>query len=221
MSIMPLQTKMKLVNSRLVGWYESNGRDFPWRYTTNPYHVLIAEMLLRRTTATAVAKVYPDFIKRFDSPKTLAQSRIPSIAKQITTLGLQNQRATHLKQAAISIVNDNNSKIPNDFDKLFNLPGVGRYVASAVLNFAFRKPVSMIDGNMLLFISRVFGLKFTGPEDEDAWSFMDSFGPESQQSIFYWSIIDLVGTVCIRQSPRCEICPLDELCSWKKKEGKR
>jgi A/G-specific adenine glycosylase len=212
---------MKLVKSRLVEWYQSNGRDLPWRHTTNPYHILIAEMLLRRTTATAVARVYSDFINRFESPDILARSRISSIEKQVSTLGLQNQRAGHLKQTAISIVNEYNNEIPNDFDKLSNLPGVGRYVASAVLNFAFGEPVSMVDGNMLHFLSRVFGLKFTGPEDEEAWRFMDSFDSGFQRSIFYWSIIDLVGTVCIRRSPRCEICPLNKLCSWKKTREER
>lgn len=216
MSDNSIEKKVKHIGSQLMTWYDSFGRDFPWRHTNNPYHILIAEMLLRRTTATAVARVYPDFITHYDSPEVLAQSRLSSIAKRVTTLGLQNLRAKHLKQTATIIVNDYQSKIPPDFDKLSKLPGVGRYVASAVLNFAFNEAISLIDGNVLHFISRVFGLRFTGPEDEAAWQFMYSFGPELQHSVFYWSIIDLVGTVCIRHSPRCEICPIPELCSFKK-----
>ena len=219
MSENSLESKKRQVNIRISDWFKTNGRDFPWRITKEPFRILVAEMLLRRTTATAVARVYPDFIIRFDTPERLSRSRVSTIAKQVTMLGLQNLRAQHMKITASRIVNDFKGTIPNDFEKLSSLPGVGRYVSSAILNFAFGEPVSLVDGNVIHLMSRVFGLKFNGPSDEDAWSFMNSFGLDAQSSAFYWGIIDLVAMVCTRKSPRCTICPLNELCTWKRESG--
>ena len=206
--------KMKQVRAHIISWYKTNGRDLPWRRTKEPFQILVAEMLLRRTTATAVARVFPDFILRFSTPELLARARTITIAKQVTTLGLQNMRSQQLKYAASRIVSDFGGIVPNDYEELSSLPGVGRYVASAVLNFAFGKPIPLVDGNVIRLISQVFGSKFDGPSDERAWKFMSSFDAGTQQGAFYWGIIDLVSTVRIRTSPRCSGCPLKELCSW-------
>ena len=214
MSINSLESKKEQIKNQIIDWYKTNGRNFPWRVTKNTFHILIAEMLLRRTTATAVARVFPDFISRYDTPEQLANSRITTIAKQVSTLGLKMSRAKHLKQTASRIVKDFDGKVPNDFIELSKLPGVGRYVASAVLNFAFGEPFPLVDGNVIHLISRVFELKFDAPSDEEAWRFMDSFGPDAQRSVFYLGIIDLVAMVCIRSTPRCSTCPLNQLCSW-------
>lgn len=210
------ESKKSKMTSLLVQWFKTNGRDFPWRTSHNPFHILIAEMLLRRTTATAVARVFPNFIQRYTTPTQLASSRISNIAKEVTTLGLQTQRAQHLKQTARRIITDFNGNVPNDFDKLASLPGVGRYVASAVLNFAFGESVALVDGNVIHLISRVFGLIFGGPSDKEAWNFMGSFGSDTQHNVFYWSIIDVVATICIRASPRCSDCPLEQICLYAK-----
>jgi A/G-specific adenine glycosylase len=174
-------------------------------------------MLLRRTTATAVARVYSNFLHRFDTPGSLARSRLTTIEKLVTTLGLQKLRAKHLKETARILVSDFNGEVPSNFHELSALPGVGRYVASAVLNFAFGRQVPLVDGNVVHLISRVFDIEFKGPSDDEAWKFMESFGNNAQHSVFYWSIIDLVAAVCIRSSPRCSVCPLKQICSWTKK----
>ena len=212
-----LKKKRNQMVQLLTKWYPTNGRDFPWRRTTNPYNILIAEMLLRRTTATAVLRVYPDFIRRYNDPTSLARSRLFTIERQVTSLGLQKLRAHHLKDTARRLVSDFQNEVPSNFKELSILPGVGRYVASAVLNFAFGKPVSLVDGNVVHLVSRVFDIQFESSVDEEAWIFMESFGPDSQHSVFYWSIIDLVALVCIRSSPRCSECPLKKICSWIKK----
>ena len=148
-----LKRKRKQMEQLLSKWFQANGRDFPWRNTKNPYHILIAEMLLRRTTATAVLRIYPGFIRRYNEPVSLARSRLSTIEKQVTTLGLQTLRAQHLKETARRLVSDFQNEVPSNFKELSILPGVGRYVASAVLNFAFGKPVSLVDGNVVHLVS--------------------------------------------------------------------
>jgi len=213
-----LNIKKNQFAQHLIEWYKNHGRNFLWRNTKNPYHILIAEMLLRRTTATAVTRVYPNLILRFENPGKLARAGLSTIENQIASLGLQKQRATHLKSTATSIVKDHEGRVPKDFVALSRLPGVGRYVASAVMNFAFGMSLPLVDGNVIHLLSRVFDLHFNGPTDEKAWQFMESFEPNIQHSVFYWSIIDLVAMVCVRSTPRCSTCPLYQLCSWNKKK---
>ncbi|OLS24766.1 MAG: G/T mismatches repair enzyme [Candidatus Thorarchaeota archaeon AB_25] len=201
------------VRKRVINWYEQSGRRFPWRNTTDPYHILIAEILLRRTTASAVSRVFTDFIHRFDSPNRLKRARESTIVKALSSLGLQDLRAKQLKETASILVKDYNGIVPRSDESLQSLLGVGDYIASAVRNFAFGEPVPLVDGNVIHFISRVFGIHFAGPTDVQAWEFMTQFGNPHEAKL-YWGIIDLVATVCLRQNPRCGSCPLTKVCEW-------
>ena len=205
--------KNTLVRKRVIKWYNQHRRPFPWRETTDPFQVLIAEILLRRTTASAVSRVYTSFIDRFDTPSRLASARESTIARALSSLGLQTLRAKQLKRAASTIVKDYNGEIPKTHEELLFLPGVGHYIASAVRNFAFGEPVPLVDGNVVHFLSRVFGIEFSGPNDKVAWEFTNQFGG-SHESELYWGIIDIVGTICLRQNPRCSICPIAKSCDW-------
>ena len=202
-----------IVRKKVITWFDQYGRNFPWRKTTDPYLILIAEILLRRTTASAVSRVFTDFIGRFDSPERLARSRESTIARALSSLGLQTLRAKQLREAASIIVKDYGGEVPKSDESLQSLPGVGDYIASAVRNFAYGKSVPLVDGNMIHFLSRVFGTQFVGPTDTKAWGFMTHFGG-SHKAKLYWGIIDLVATVCLRRNPRCGVCPLSKVCTW-------
>ncbi|MBY8998434.1 MAG: hypothetical protein KGD60_11940 [Candidatus Thorarchaeota archaeon] len=201
------------VRKKVILWYNQHGRSFPWRNTTDSYHILIAEILLRRTTASAVSRVFNDFMNRFDSPTRLAHARESTIVRALSTLGLQTLRAKQLKETASIIVKDWNGEIPKSHESLQSLPGVGNYIASAVRNFAYGESVPLVDGNVIHFISRVFGIQFAGPTDTKAWEFMAPFGG-SHKAKLYWGIIDLVAAVCLRRNPRCGVCPLSKVCEW-------
>jgi len=217
MNLLPTESTKSMIQESIIRWFDANGRDLPWRTTSDHYEVLIAEMLLRRTTATAVARIYSAFIRRFERPERLARARVRTIASMVGTLGLQNLRARHLQQTAAHIVKEFKGSIPDTMEGLVNLPGVGVYVASAVLNFAFCRPSPLVDGNTIHLLSRLFELEFAGPADRNAWDFIASFELGGQNKAFYWGIIDLVAMVCLRRVPRCEICPLHEPCIWRHK----
>jgi A/G-specific adenine glycosylase len=205
--------KHNLVRKKVISWYDQYGRRFPWRTTNDPYQILIAEMLLRRTTASAVSRVFNDFMSRFDSPKTLARAHESTIAQALNSLGLQSVRASQLKKTALVIVEEHDGEVPTSFETLQSLPGVGPYIASAVMNFAYGKSVSLVDGNVIHFISRVYGIRFPGPTDMKAWEFMFQVGGH-QDARLYLGIIDLVAAICLKRNPRCDMCPLSELCDW-------
>jgi A/G-specific adenine glycosylase len=205
-----------MVRNRVIKWFENHGRSFPWRETTDPYHVLIAEILLRRTTATAVARVYETFMNRFNSVERLARAREPTIARSLSSLGLQSRRAHELKKMASKIIKNHSGAVPRSHQDLLALPGVGAYIASAVRNFAYGDPAPLVDGNVVHFLARVFGINYDGPTDSGAWEFMTNFGGNNQDAKLYWGIIDLVATVCLRRNPRCHICSLSEVCKSSK-----
>jgi A/G-specific adenine glycosylase len=171
-------------------------------------------MLLRRTTGSAVLRVYPDFISKYPSPQSLATASIPTISRVVNTLGLQKMRAKHLRAMARELQATHSGEVPVEYHDLHALPGVGRYIANAVLNFAFGIPTSLVDGNILHLISRVFGLMYSGPSDDRAWKFMDRFGGKHQDAKLYWGVIDLVAGTCLRRGPRCVLCPLSRECRW-------
>ncbi len=205
---------MQQVREILIHWFESHGRSLPWRTTTDPYKVLVAEMLLRRTTAKAVSRVYPEFITRFPTVQSLADAQMSDVAAVLATLGLQSVRTSHMIATARILKMEHGSIVPPDMSTLASLPGVGRYVASAVLNFAFGHPVPLVDGNTLHLVKRLFGVVFKGCDDEEAWQFMRMLGGEQQDRRLYWGIIDLVAAICLRRAPRCGMCPLNDLCQF-------
>lgn len=205
--------RLKAVRERIIDWYEENGRDFSWRSTTSPYQILIAEVLLRRTTATAVSRVFEEFIGRFSTLEQLAKARKSSIERSISTLGLQSVRAHHLKEMAQVILINHDGFIPNDLASLEALPGVGKYAAAAVMNFAFDVPEPMVDGNVVHLMNRVFSLGISVPTDGKIWEFMKTFGG-LQDKRLYWGMIDLVASVCLRRNPRCNLCPISAACDF-------
>ncbi|MCF2137075.1 MAG: hypothetical protein K9W43_07485 [Candidatus Thorarchaeota archaeon] len=199
---------------RIISWYTKSGRSFSWRRTDDPYKVLIAEMLLRRTTATAVSRVYDDLVSHFPSVEVLARAKIELIGDMIKTLGLQNTRAKHLHDAAVMILNEFEGVVPDTAEHLVQLPGLGAYGVAAVLNFAFHRPVPMVDGNVVHLLQRFFGLSFTGSNDTSALEFMRRFGGRKQSPFLYWGIIDLVALLCHRRGPLCDQCPLRSKCKY-------
>ncbi len=206
------ESLLNWVRSRIIEWFDANGRHFSWRETDNPYRILIAEMLLRRTTAKAVSRVFDEFVSRFESVSDLANADTNEIASMIRGLGLQNMRARHLSKAAKIITDEFGGLVPRELEKLRSLPGLGRYGASAVQNFGFGLPVPMVDGNILHFFNRFFGVELSGPDDEKAWALARRLGGESHDRRLYWGIIDLVSLVCLHRRPRCESCPVQERC---------
>ncbi len=201
------------IREAIIKWYERFGRRYPWRETRDPYSVLIAEMFLRRTTAEAVMRVYPTFIMRYGTLERLSRARLSALEKILTPLGLQTIRSRNVRDAAGMIIRSHGGTIPAERSALEKLPGVGRYTAAAVLNFAFGKPVPMVDGNIVHLLNRLFATDFHGACDNRAWSFMESFGAPSHDRRLYWGLIDLVATVCLRRRPRCSRCPVNDRCA--------
>jgi A/G-specific adenine glycosylase len=126
---------------------KQHGRDFPWRATHDPYHILVSEIMLQQTQARRVVPFYQDFIKKFPTVQALAHAPLPRVLKAWNGLGY-NRRARHLHEAAKRITKEHKGIMPRSFEELRALPGVGEYTARAVCAFAFGNGETMLETNI-------------------------------------------------------------------------
>lgn len=200
----------------IIKWYNSNGRRLPWRDTNEPFQILVAECLLQKTDVEKVKAVYEEFISRWAFPQALSKARISSILKIIQPLGLR-YKASRLKATAKAIVEKFDGEIPEAEDKLLELPGVGRYIASAVECFAFNKPKAVLDTNVIRIFNRVFGIKSekNRPRDDpQLWSFAQTLVPAYNAKEYNWGLIDYGALVCKSKKPMCGECRLYNICMF-------
>ncbi|PIS44681.1 MAG: Fe-S cluster assembly protein HesB [Ignavibacteria bacterium CG08_land_8_20_14_0_20_37_9] len=140
----------KIVNdfqTKILFWYKIHKRDFPWRKTTDPYYILVSEVMLQQTQAVRVVPYYEKFIKRFPSFKDFALAKNNDVLKVWSGLGFNN-RAIRLKEIAKIIQNKFKGVFPQQNDQLLALKGIGNYTAAAVLAFAFNRRFAVIDTNI-------------------------------------------------------------------------
>jgi A/G-specific adenine glycosylase len=196
----------------LAKWYATNGSHYPWRNTRDPYKVLMTEIMLQRTRADIVAKMFPTFFGRYPTLKALAKASSKEIAEMLTPLGLTHRipRIVELTAAMSKM-----SGIPRDRDALLELPGVGPYIADAILCYSFGMPTVPIDVNIRRLLGRYYGGVDTKRHAEKALrSFLTRRKREMDIRKLNWAFLDLAKTVCMTNIPTCHECPLAVGCKY-------
>lgn len=202
--------------TELLTWYTENGRhQFPWRTTKDPYHVVIAEFLLQQTHVRKVEEVYEQLLLKYPNISELARADILTLEEIIAPIGLKYRAARLIKTAEI-ICSQHNAKIPNDYNELRKLPGIGDYIANAVQCYAFDQPVVPIDTNVIRLFTRYFGYTSKNPrprmDKELASKIRAHFeGMESTRAANL-AVLDLAGAVCTANNPKSIQCPLSKNC---------
>ena len=218
---MSIQTKgigrgrIRAVRRRLLGWVADNLRDFPWRRPgATPYEVLVAELLLKRTTATAVARVYPSFMERYPDVRALAMADEPQLAEALQPLGLSHQRAWAIRQLAVAL-EGRGGRIPRNIRSLEGLPGLGTYAARAIMSFGFGVRTAVVDGNVERVLRRAFGRAIGfDARGRVITELAGQLLPRSQHRAYNFALIDLGAEVCKPTKPRCPVCPLQAICDY-------
>ena len=202
-------------HSTVLNWFEGNARRFPWRRTSNPFHILIAEVLLRQTQAHRVVEPYLVLIERYPTPEALAQANPCSLTEWFRPLGLY-RRANSLIEASRLIVDQHSGCVPKDLDALLSLPGIGVYSARAILCMAFKVPVPMVDESSGRLFRRVWGLPEKGPayNDRTLLEMAERMIPCNQCREFNLGILDIAAAYCHVRKPICVVCPLASSCSF-------
>ena len=203
----------------LLSWFKNNRRTFIWRQTSDPFTILIAEILLKKTQAIAIEKYLPSFLARYHGTHDLIDSPVKSIANTLAPLGLSQQRAKQLKALAEAISNDYRGSIPKDKEELLKLPGIGPYTAGAILSFAYGMPEPIVDTNIARIITRYYGIMPSHGEarrSPEIWvKAKEMIGTDGKiaQNI-NWALLDLGAMVCKNTKPIHEKCPLLESCTF-------
>jgi A/G-specific adenine glycosylase len=196
----------------LLGWYRKSQRKLPWRGTTDPYHILVSEIMLQQTRVAVVEERYRKFIVQFPSAEKLARAKEARVLAAWSGLGYY-RRARALHAAAKEIVQ--RGSFPRTAPQLMELPGIGRYTAAAVASIAFGEPVAVVDGNVKRVIDRVVNRKATlaGPTaQEQYWEIANQLLDRQSPGNFNQAMMELGALVCLPAQPRCHACPVANLC---------
>ncbi len=204
------QTLAELV----VAWFRENGRAFPWRETTNAFHILVAEVLLRQTQAHRVAEPYAELVARYPDPESLGRAEVASLRQWFGPLGLV-RRADSLIETARLLVQEHAGQVPQDLEELQTLPGIGRYSARAILCLAFGRPFPMIDEGSGRVLRRVLGHEIDGPaySSRSLMTHAQALLPEDSAREFNLGLIDIAARFCRPRKTLCSECPLATECA--------
>jgi len=205
----------------LLKWYKVNKREFPWRRTDNPYYIIIAEILLQQTNVRKVTPVYKKIINIYETPEFLAAADIDDLEEIIKPLGLI-YRAQRLIKIAEILVNRYNSKVPSNKKELKLLPGVGDYIADAVLCYGYHKKTIPIDTNVIRVFSRYYNLKSNysrSRNDKGLLTKIRSLYNFEDYKDSNLAVLDFASKVCKAKKPRCNICCLNDNCRYFNDKG--
>ena len=201
----------------LGSWYESEGRDFPWRRTRDPWAILVSEVMLQQTTIATIEKRYEAWMEQFPSPKDLAQASESVMLRSWEGLGYYN-RVRNLQKTAQAVTKQGG--FPQDKKGLLALSGIGPYTAAAVASFAFHQPEALVDANVARVFARLFddetpvdtplGMKLLA---ERAEALLDRERPH-----LYNNALMELGQVYCKKMPECLLCPVRSCCQTERAE---
>jgi A/G-specific adenine glycosylase len=215
--------KEQLVTKKILNWYDLNKRSLPWRKNVSnlkrQYYTLVSEFMLQQTQVVTVIPYYNKFIKNIPTLKILAKVQNKKLIKLWEGLGYYS-RAKNLKKTAQVVIENFKGKLPDNFEDLKSLPGIGNYTASAILAIAFNKPYIPLDGNIERVLKRYLYLK---KDNEIQKEYLQNkkkiFGRSKRSSDYAQALMELGALVCKPFNPICHQCPISKKCkSFKNKD---
>lgn len=207
--------RLRAVEKPLLAWYASRARKLPWREDSKPYRVWISEIMLQQTRVEAVRPFFEQFIKALPKVEDVAVCPEEQLLKLWEGLGYYN-RVRNIQKAAVRIVKEYGGRLPADYEKLKELPGIGNYTAGAVASIAYDLPVPAVDGNVLRVYARIM------EDDSDILKqsvktkvekeFLKVM-PGSRSGTFNQALMELGAMICVPNgAPKCGVCPVAEYC---------
>ena len=201
--------RLSMLRTVLHRWWPESRRRYPWRESPEGYPRLVAEVLLQRTRADAVAAIWPGFISRFPSASHLASSTEEEIAVVVQSLGLANKRARNLQRLGTALADADSP--PREFDQLLALPGVGPYSAGAYVATWHGERSVPVDSNVIRVLDRVV----RGDDrltKSDARTLLASLMRNGDPETIVFGLVDFGAYPCSPRAPSCEQCPAAAFC---------
>ena len=208
--------KELLITKNILNWYDFNKRLLPWRKDLSlqkkEYYTLVSEFMLQQTQVVTVIPYFNRFIKNIPNLQTLAKVQNKKLIKLWEGLGYYS-RARNLKKTAQVVIKKFKGKLPNNFQDLLSLPGIGNYTASAILAIAFNKPYIPLDGNIERVLKRYLYLKKDREIQKDNLIRKKSiFGVSTRSSDYAQALMELGALICKPKNPLCNQCPISNKC---------
>jgi len=208
-----------LLHTRVLPWYARSARSLPWRDDdATPWGVFVSEVMLQQTPVARVLPVWQQWLARWPEPSDLAREAPGEAVRAWGRLGYP-RRALRLHAAAAAIVERFDGRVPGTEAELLTLPGVGTYTAAAVATFAFGERTTVVDTNVRRVLARtVHGEEYAAPSPtRGELAVAAGLVPSDATSARAWSVgvMELGALVCTARSPRCEACPLADVCAWR------
>ena len=215
--------KEQLLTKKILKWYDLNKRSLPWRKNVSEqkrqYYTLVSEFMLQQTQVVTVIPYFNRFIKSIPDLRSLSKVQNKKLIKLWEGLGYYS-RARNLKKTAQVLLKDFNGKLPDNFDNLKLLPGIGSYTASAILAIAFNKPYIPLDGNIERVLKRYLYLKKDKEiQKKNLVQKKTVFGISLRSSDYAQALMELGALICKPRNPLCYQCPILKKCkSFKNKD---
>ncbi len=213
---LPGHQQIELFQRRLLAWFDENRREFAWRAPGLPwYEALLAEVFLQRTTATAVARLLPEFLECYPTWESIATAPDDELAEALRPFGLWQRRLATLKPLAVRMASLG-GVVPETREAIEDLPGVGQYIANAMLLVCHGEPQPLLDVNMARVLERYFQPRTRADIRYDPYlqalsrAVLTGVDPKALN----WAILDFAALVCRSRDPRCPECPLAPGCRY-------
>jgi A/G-specific adenine glycosylase len=200
---------------QLLGASSGLRRDLPWLKSTDPWAILVSEVMLQQTQVARVIGPWERFLQRFPTPTSCAQAPLSEVLIAWAGLGY-HRRARQLHLAARTMRDEFAGEVPNTVEALLALPGVGAYTARAVATFAFNAPVGVVDTNVGRVLARSVANRSLGRAE--AQRLADELVDRNQPALWNQAMVDLGARFC-RARPHCATCPVRRQCAWRRCGG--
>ncbi|MDQ3287937.1 MAG: A/G-specific adenine glycosylase [Pseudomonadota bacterium] len=200
---------------RLLAWFDTHGRhDLPWQHPRTPYRVWLSEIMLQQTQVKTAGPYFTRFVNALPDLPSLAAAKLDDVLALWSGLGYY-ARARNLHAAAQLCVQRHGGDLPHDLDAMTALPGIGRSTAAAILAQARGMRFAILDGNVKRVLARFHGIQgWPGlpAVEKQLWTLAESHLPDARLADYTQAQMDLGATLCTREKPSCERCPLQEDC---------
>jgi A/G-specific adenine glycosylase len=212
---MPAPPDRRRFRQRLLAWYGRNGRDLPWRKTSDPYHILVSEIMLQQTQVDRVLPKYAEWLDKYPSMDALAVAPEREVTKTWYPLGY-NIRPRRLQAIAREAVATYGGQLPSDEATLLSFKGIGAYTAGAIRSFAFRQRAAILDTNVARVLYRVFigkGDAKSHAMKRHLWILSATLMPRRDVFDFNQALMDFGALTCSARNPKCGECPMANGCA--------
>lgn len=209
------EEKILAFQDAILQYWQVYGRHYlPWRSTCDPWQLIVAEVLLRKTTSSQAEDIFNKL--RVFTSDDIIRMEISELEEVLKPIGMSRVKSTQLKEIALVISTANKENLESDVF-LRSIRGVGKYISNMVRCGAFGAPVPALDTNMIRIIQRVFGYESQRKrprEDRKLWEYAETLVPPNNPREFNWGILDFGAQVCTFYNPKCGECPMQGICMY-------